>query len=416
MAPPLELLVIADDLTGALDTGAQFARAGLRTLVLWEASQVPDAEVLVIDTGTRELPPADARRRLETLVAPWVGVARHLYKKVDSTLRGNVGTELAALLELTGAARAVLAPAFPAQGRTVLDGRLHLHGKPVDLPAGATGGSCATIAALLAARTDLPIAGVPLSHVQSGSVALASFLRGCSGRIVVADAVDDADLARLAEAVALVGPDLLPAGSAGLAAHLPKAWGLAGCRRCSLAPARPVLLVAGTQHPSLVAQLRQLERQRRVKVVGGLLGALLPQGKGVPDERARALAAALVAGEDAVLTTCDQPRLAGGGRLVADLLAEVVRCLVAQVRPGALVITGGEVASAICRGLGAAGIAIEGELEPGIPFGRVLGGMADRLPLVTKGGGFGDEGTLCRILTALEGLTITGQEENSGEQ
>ncbi|MCL6431873.1 MAG: hypothetical protein K6V36_13595 [Anaerolineae bacterium] len=415
MAPPLEFLVIADDLTGALDTGAQFAQAGLHTLVLWEASQAPHAEVLVIDTGTRELPPADARRRLETLVAPWVGVARHLYKKVDSTLRGNVGTELAALLELTGAARAVLAPAFPAQGRTVLDGRLHLHGKPVDLPAGATGGSCATIAALLAARTDLPIAGVPLSLVQGESVALASFLRGCSGRIVVADAVDDADLARLAEAIALVGPDLLPAGSAGLAAHLPKAWGLVGCHRCSLAPASPILLVAGTPHPSLIAQLRQLERQRRAKVVGGLLGALLPQGEAVPAERARMLAAALVAGEDAVLTTCDGPRLAGGGPLVAGLLAEVVRRLVAEVRPGALVMTGGEVASAVCRGLGAAGIAIGGELEPGIPFGRVIGGMADGLPLVTKAGGFGDEETLCRILAALKGDTSPAQEEGYGQ-
>jgi uncharacterized protein YgbK (DUF1537 family) len=416
LAPPLELLVIADDLTGALDTGAQFARAGLHTLVLWEASQAPDAEVLVIDTGTRELPPAEARRRLETFVAPWVGVVRRLYKKVDSTLRGNVGAELAALLELTGAARAVLAPAFPAQGRTVLDGRLYLHGKPVSLPAGSAGESCATVAALLATQVNLPIAEVPLPLVKGESVALASFLRGCSGGIAVADAVEDTDLARLAEAIALVGPDLLPAGSAGLAAHLPKAWGLAGCRRCPLALARPVLLVAGTQHPSLVAQLRQLERQRGVKVVGGLLGALLPQGKAVPDERARALATVLAAGEDAVLTTCDQPRLAGGGRLVADLLAEVVRRLMAQVRPGALVITGGEVASAVCRGLGAAGIAIEGELEPGIPFGRVMGGMADGLPLVTKGGGFGDEGTLCRILAALRGHTITGQEENSGEQ
>jgi uncharacterized protein YgbK (DUF1537 family) len=393
LAPPLELLVIADDLTGALDTGAQFARAGLRTLVLWEASQLPDAEVLVIDTGTRELPPADARRRLETLVGPWLGVARRLYKKVDSTLRGNVGAELAALLELTGAARAVLAPAFPAQGRTVLNGRLHLHGRPVDLPAGAAGESFATIAALLAAQANLPVAEVPLSLVQGESVALASFLRGCSGRIVIADAVEDADLARLAEAIALLGSDLLPAGSAGLAARLPPAWGLVGCHRCSLAPARPVLLVAGTQHPSLVAQLRQLERQRRVKVAGGLLAALLAQGRGVPDERARALAAVLAAGEDVVLTTCDQPRLAGGGRLM----------------------TGGEVASAVCRGLGAAGIAIEGELEPGIPFGRVIGGMADGLPLVTKAGGFGDEETLCRILAALKGDTSPAQEEGYGQ-
>ncbi|MDI7277974.1 MAG: nucleotide-binding domain containing protein, partial [Anaerolineae bacterium] len=212
-----------------------------------------------------------------------------------------------------------------------------------------------------------------------------------------------ADLARTAGAVALAGSDLLPAGSAGLAAHLPAAWGLAG----RLTPGRcepvsqPVLVVAGSPHPSLVAQERSLRARPGLKVVGEVLAALAPHGEGVAAMRAGALAAALTAGEDALLTTCDEPHLAGGGRLVASLLAEVVSKALAAVRPGALVLSGGDVAVAVCGGLGAAGIVVEGELEPGVPFGRLVGGTCDGLRLVTKAGGFGDGATLCRVLAAL---------------
>ena len=111
------LLIIADDFTGALDTGVQFAARGIRTRVVVGANAKltqQDTDVLVVDTETRHLPAAQAYAAVEGLVqrAKRAGFA-YLYKKTDSALRGNVGAELAALLNASGSAKRMSFPARP---------------------------------------------------------------------------------------------------------------------------------------------------------------------------------------------------------------------------------------------------------------------------------------------------------------
>src|SRR4051812_10256876 len=129
--------VIADDLTGALDTAAPFAARGWRTCVVpWPGSSTlatatewqrmaGASDVVVVDTSSRHVAPREAARRVRAAVTAAQGIRRRrgadayqLYKKIDSTLRGNVAAELAAFRATTGVARLPLAPAFPAQGRT----------------------------------------------------------------------------------------------------------------------------------------------------------------------------------------------------------------------------------------------------------------------------------------------------------
>lgn len=378
-----DLLVVADDLTGALDTGARSAQQGLRTWVAWAGTPPAEADVFLLDTESRDLAPAEAARRVAELAAPLIPRARRLYKKVDSTLRGNVGAELAALLRVSGASRAILAPAFPAQGRTTRAGRQYVHGAP--LPGGPS------IVELLAAQTDLSVGVVPLEVVRQGQQALAAALQARPERIAVVDAVEDGDLATIALAAA--GSDSLLAGSAGLASWLSAGLGAPA----ALSAPGPILFVAGTLHPSLPGQLARLQAQAPVAIVGQVLGGLLARGEEVIAERSRTLAAALLAGRDAVVTTAGEPRVAGGGRFVAALLAQVAAGALEQARPGALVLTGGDVAIATCRALGAQAIALSGEVEPGVPIGRLAGGPLDGLTLITKAGGFGDDEVLCRI-------------------
>ena len=102
MPQPTNLVIIADDLTGALDTGACFAAPGRRTIATWEAGAQPEGDIWILDTETRPLPPGQAAEQIRTLCSPHIGLCRRLYKKVDSTLRGNVGAELAGLHALTG--------------------------------------------------------------------------------------------------------------------------------------------------------------------------------------------------------------------------------------------------------------------------------------------------------------------------
>ena len=97
------LLIIADDFTGALDTGVQFAACGISTKVVVDPEtdlSGDRAQVLVVDTETRHLPAGEARSVVLRLAvrARKTGIP-YIYKKTDSALRGNIGAELAAVLE-----------------------------------------------------------------------------------------------------------------------------------------------------------------------------------------------------------------------------------------------------------------------------------------------------------------------------
>ena len=126
------LLIIADDFTGALDTGVQFAGHGIRTRVVVDPDvdfSAYEAEVLVVDTETRHLPAAEAYQVVSRLTgrAQAAGV-RYIYKKTDSALRGNVGSELAAVLEASQARQLPFLPAF-SPDRARHKGRYPLRGR-----------------------------------------------------------------------------------------------------------------------------------------------------------------------------------------------------------------------------------------------------------------------------------------------
>ena len=123
----MRIAVIADDLTGAADTGAALVRAGHRTAVAFRGERV-DADAVVIDTDSRGLPAAEAAARVRAVA---LGGAEIVMKKVDSTLRGPLAAEVEAALAASGRTRAIVAPAFPATGRTTVGGVQHLDGVPV---------------------------------------------------------------------------------------------------------------------------------------------------------------------------------------------------------------------------------------------------------------------------------------------
>src|SRR4051812_29868896 len=133
----LRWLILADDLTGAADCAIAFARRGLRASVGWgEAAGEPGDAVLAIDADSRRLPPAAAAARHRTLLAARHAPGIRLIKKIDSTLRGQPAAELEATIDLLRArgagAMALVAPAFPATGRTTEGGRIRLNGEALE--------------------------------------------------------------------------------------------------------------------------------------------------------------------------------------------------------------------------------------------------------------------------------------------
>src|SRR5438046_1680938 len=260
-AAQLPLTIIADDLTGACDTGALFAARGPVPVTVWPDAALR-APVSVVDTETRALDPADAARRVSAVAR---SVARtRIFKKIDSTLRGPIGAELDALLRATSAAGALVCPALPSEHRVVVERVLTVGAVPVaetaiaEDPTFPRAAGTSNVVDLLRPQLDRPFAWIPLGRVREGGRPLTARLVRLAGMVIVADAETDADLDTLVEAVLELDAPPLLVGAAGLALALARRLGLAAARVDPPAGER-WLIVAGSQHP---ATRRQVEAAR----------------------------------------------------------------------------------------------------------------------------------------------------------
>lgn len=418
----VKLAVIADDLSGAGDSGLQFAKRGLRTVVLIDPSAAPDLtrdeapEVVVFDTDSRQVPSAEAGRRVRG--AAWA--VRRLgapivYKKIDSTLRGNLGAELATLLDVFPGAGAIVAPSFPAAGRSVVGGRLYVRG--VELSASEFARDpiwpmTDSRAAMVVRRQSwLRVGEIPLEVVRGGPTAIVASAEehyGVGRPICVADAETADDLTGIARAIALRSGRLIGVGSAGLAEEYPAAFGLVGEGALEATRARssvlPALVAVGSVNP---VSRRQLERVVADGAVAVRLQASKAKGE---DEVARVsaeAAAAIRSGRSAALSLEgegaeeDEPAVEASLRLAAALGRAVAGVLGACEVSG-VVLTGGDTARAVAGALGVRGLLVEREVLPGVPQSRLLGGSRSGLPVVTKAGGFGAPEALAEAVRYLQ--------------
>lgn len=392
-------VLIADDLSGAADSGVAFARHGARVVVSWDLGEMADAEVVALSTESRHRTPEEARQRVLRALDGLAerdpgGEARWFYKKIDSTLRGHPGLELATLLERVGYTRALVAPAFPAQGRVTREGVHYVHRCPLaETVFGSEVGGSRVDAVLAHGLPAAWLRHIPLARVREGPEAVAAVLgRRSEGRQVwIGDAETDEDLRCLAQAARGVGVRVF-CGAGGLAAALAQVLARrGGWSSSSVAPqslrrgAGAVWVVVGSRHP-------QSRRQVEVMRAAGVPVA-------APSLDGRPLMRGMRGGETdrvVLLSATDLPYRPGQEGEIAGTLAGHVRQAFEAGSVGALVVTGGETAMAVYGALGARALQLGGEVEPGIPWGVLMGGMAHGLPVVTKAGGFGDEDSLGR--------------------
>ena len=130
----LKLLVIADDFTGALDTGVQFSSQGIPTLVSTEIEVdylkvAEEIQVLVLNSESRHLSFDKAYEKTKKILveAKAAGIS-HIYKKVDSALRGNISAEIKAILETCDQETIPFLPAYPEMNRILQEGQLYIDG------------------------------------------------------------------------------------------------------------------------------------------------------------------------------------------------------------------------------------------------------------------------------------------------
>jgi len=394
------IAVIADDLTGGLDTGIQFHLAGMQTLMIVSpGGNLPShlqPLVAVFNTNSRELPPDEAYERILQTTSALQG--RRIYKKIDSTMRGNIGRELDALLDHTSAEMVILTPASPVHGRTVRAGRLYVHGVPLRKSAFASDPHCPPtndLVALLRNQSAHRVHHVDLDALRADPGHCEAQFKAGTG-IYLVDAEEERDLARIAAVARNMHASCIPCGSAGLAAAIPAAYGYDSSHPpspSSLERCGAVLVVAGSRHPATEAQIRAAET---VPGCSRLDVNLLDPAS--LDGAARCAQTMLERGEIPLLTAASTGFQPARAAEIAAEMGDLAAHIFAAVRVDALVLTGGETAVHVCRALEIDQLRLLGEQLPGIPFSRVIGGARDGLPVITKAGGFGGPEAIRRIL------------------
>ncbi len=400
----IRLGIVADDLTGAVDTGVQFARWGLHTLVMLENNQVSEAEVVVVTTDSRDEPAEEAYRRARDAARLLAG--RLPYKKIDSTLRGNLGPELDGLLDGLEMSRALVAPAFPATGRTTKDGIHMVQGVALAESSFARDplwpATESHIPTLLSRQTRRTVGHLPLQVVEDGPESVAAALNGVAEDIVVADATEARHLRTLAVALGLTDERWLPCGCAGLAEEWPAALGIEPQRDKPFlwsADSRPVLVAAGSRNRSTAQQLRQAAEAGILEIVELSPGS----NSGEVVAKTRAL---LEAGSSVAITSTFSDYREGRGREAAEELARAATSVLREQPVSGVFMTGGDIARAVCRQLGATALHALGEVQPGVAMAELNGGIRHGMRVVTKAGGFGDERAILQSIACLRGIEI----------
>ena len=375
----MKIAIVTDDLTSATDGAVGFAERGWSAQVIRGtriSTALESADLVSVDAASRSCPREGALRRV-TAAGLAVAPAAMVLKQFDSTLRGYIAAETLALLRATRRERVIVAPAFPAAGRTTINARQFVHGVPVDVSSYASD---------------------PLNPVRSNNLRALFEQEGVEvGRretdrclVFVLDAETEADLTSIASQY-IGRTDLVLAGSTGLMRSLARVSGQRAHGQQVLPPCRRVLIVVGSLNPQSREQLDALQFTN---------APILTLTSDIDPTSMAADIGERFHSADVITVTTSTAR--ADPLRVAQRLGHVVAYLIRQELIDALIVTGGHTLASILERLGSDSLTVCREIEPGIPL--CLVNQPRALPLISKAGGFGSPDIFLKAVRALRGM------------
>lgn len=389
-----EFVIIADDFTGANDTGVQIRKKGIPVQVILDTEHMlDDGMSVVIDTESRVVSPQEAYHKVFAAVQKVLhtGGCRFLYKKVDSTLRGHIQEEIRAAIDAYKPETIIFAPSYPSQMRIVKNNRLYVHGtvlleteiaKDPRNPLRED-----NITNILTDTIKQPVTHYTVEQIETNKC---SIEKGA----YTFDAVTDEHLQYIAEKVLQSQRKVLWIGSAGLAAGiLQKNY-----------DAKPALAVVGSISQKTMEQIAYCKSQGVQVVKIDMIEAY--QTKNTQKTIDKCIE--LLQNNISVIVTAaacrgDYEEFAAYGKrygMTTDELAEFVKrtlshsaCEVLKhvTSINKVFLTGGDTAIAVIQQLHAKGEKIEKEIVPGFVQGTLCGGFCNGMTVITKAGAFGTE-------------------------
>lgn len=393
-------LIIADDFTGSNDTGVQLKRRGYSTKVwLYKMNECKgDQYSVVIDTESRTIPKEKAYMNVKTALSEiQFSDYKHVIKKVDSTLRGNISLEIKAVDEAYHPDYIIFAPALPDMGRTTLQGIHYINGMRLtdtELagdPKNPVNNDC--LKDILSEAYSETICQVSLEQLKNRDMAFDK------ARIFCFDAVKNEDLRDIISAVMDTKKRILWVGTAGIVDNLMKVE-----RRTF-----PVLASIASVSSLTIRQVKYCEKQGN-KIVLLPIHKLLNNEVDVTQFINEATASLKKGKDTLIMPTSSYDKndlqlsvevgeklgksLSEVGTYVQNIIGMVTKEILSQTEVSGLFVTGGDTALGVLTQIQAKGSEILSEIEIGIPMMRVIGGKFDGLKVVTKAGAFGNEASI----------------------
>lgn len=424
----INTVIIADDLTGANDTGAILAQNGFKVGTILKTDhmeQFQDYDVLCISTNSRGISRDEAYERIRGAAELFPKSDSILYsKRVDSTLRGNVGAEIDSILDYLGEDyRAVVVASFPGSGRVSVGNILLVNGVPLQLtevakdPTSPVHTSRITDIVKLQSKYSVGYIGLEKVVESSGRLLEALLETAKDNRIIVIDAQNDRDIEAIAACCAASGLKIAAIDPGAFTAALANQL----FKRKKEAIQKKLLCGLGSASDLTRQQLQYLKKTSNPLVVRiNAVRFFNEEQRRAEMERVKSevLKAEEAYGILVVTTTetkedvMDLSMVDGAqhlsrkecAQLITDTIAQVLYDLLQEMdeRIGGVYASGGDVAAAFCEKLGISGFNVKGEVIPLAIYSNTIGGDHEGLPMITKGGLVGREDTLRQCIEYFE--------------
>ena len=423
--------IIADDLTGANDTALQFQLRGANTQIVLdpniEFQNVKNAQTWAISTETRNLSAQEATERVKEATSTLKEKLNleFFYKKIDSTLRGNIASETLAMLEVLDLDAAIIVPAYPSEGRVTVGGYHLLRGVPIERTELARDIHSpifeSHIPSLLKSQLDIEqqdIVGlIELSTIMKGAGPILMKLNELikqGKKLIVADSVSITDIEQTILAINKSEYNILPTGASACAQALGNVW-LPDTKNSHIAktiPNLPKFIVSGSATQLTGFQIDKLQKSEDFENTYFIELELQTILDGVQDELVDRVVnnlgqnnivavhtSNLIADFDGFCDDTLNAELTKSklGFMITDFLAELTKRVV-EKREVILITLGGETSYKCCRAIDSLQLQMVDEVAPSIAL--TIDHKAQWI--VAKSGNSGNSGTLLEILKYFE--------------
>ena len=422
--------IIADDLTGANDTALQFKLNGADTNILLHTDIEPTSadyqQAWAISTESRNISPEEAFDKVKVATQLFVDKINpdFFYKKIDSTVRGNIAVEVLSMLEVLEWDAAIIMPAFPQEGRITVGGYHLLKGVPIERTEMARdphspiseshlptllkqqlGENLEDLVDSLKLKTIMDGAGPILKKINQ--------LIEKGAKIIVADAVSTTDLEQIVLAMGKSNYKILPVGTAAAAKVLSNEWfqkpeegEVLGVKL----PQLPKFIVSGSATQITATQIDKFEQSAEFEENSLIIELDMNTVLGeVTEELVERICSRLVNNnivmvhtskllknfdgfsEDTIKADLTKSGLAN---VITDFLATLTKRVLGRKR-AVLITLGGETSYKCCNAIDANQLQLIDEVLPAIALSK--NANSDQW-IVTKSGNLGGVNTLLEIL------------------